>query len=134
MLENIIKSHPANIKLIFDPTAIEIKRSIDACTFLCLPSIHESFGLVFAESLARGKPVIGADTPQTSEVIKLLRGGITFKSDDLPDLIDKIGYLLNNPAISRNLGLNGYQFVKNHLTWDKIGHNLWSNISSSSSS
>jgi glycosyltransferase involved in cell wall biosynthesis len=96
-----------------------------------LPSIHESFGLVFVESLARGKPVIGADTPQTSEVINLIHGGITFKTDDLSDLILKIKFFIAKPSSAGQLGLTGYQFVKNHLTWDKIGKKLWTKISSS---
>lgn len=130
-IQSKINPLPIKIKLIFDPTPLQIKQSIDRCSFLCLPSIHESFGLVFVESLARCKPVIGADTPQTSEVINLIRGGITFKTDDLQDLILKIKSLLDNPSSTSQLGLTGYKFVKNHLTWDKIGKNLWSKISSS---
>lgn len=132
-IEKKIKSSRHKIKFIFNPTQSQIKQSIDNCSLLCLPSIHESFGLVFIESLARGKPVIGADTPQTFEVIKLIRGGITFKIDNLSDLISKLKLLIDNQSYSQKIGQNGYQFVKKYLTWAKIGKKLWTKISLSSS-
>ncbi|MCX6726938.1 MAG: glycosyltransferase family 4 protein [Candidatus Shapirobacteria bacterium] len=116
---------PSSVNLILHPTRSQIKSAIDNSTLLCLPSIHESFGLVFVESLARGKPVIGADTPQTSEVIKLLNGGLTFKTDNLNSLVSTIDRLIQNP---KPLGLSGYKYVKNNLTWDRIGEYLCQKI------
>jgi len=109
-----------DINLIFNPTAQEIIKAYDNSSLLCLPSVHESFGLVFIESLARGKPVIGADTPQTHEVITTLKGGLTFKPDNLKDFISKIDQLLSHPDLSKKLGITGHQYVSSRLTWDKI--------------
>ena len=131
VIENKIQSTGCKIKFIFNPTRDQLKKAIDVSTMLCLPSIHESFGLVFIESLARGKPVIGANTPQTSEVLNLIQGGITFKTDNLPDLISKLKFLISHPAHSQKLGTKGHRFVKNHFTWDKIEKNLWTKIFSS---
>jgi glycosyltransferase involved in cell wall biosynthesis len=117
--------HP---QIIFNPSRLQIKQAIDNSTLLCLPSVHESFGLVLAESLARGKPVIGADTPQTSEVIQLLGGGLTFKTDNLSDLVKNLEKLIDHPVLASRLGHTGYLYVKNHLTWDKIGKSLCSKI------
>jgi glycosyltransferase involved in cell wall biosynthesis len=128
-IQTKIDSLPVKINIIFNPTPQEIKQSIDNSTLLCLPSVHESFGLVFIESLARGKPGIGADTPQTAEVIKTIQGGLTFKTDNLSDLISQIKFLIDNPKKAQQLGLDGYRYVKNHLTWDRIGKSLWSKIS-----
>lgn len=114
-----------DIKLILKPTRIQVKQAIDQSTLLCLPSIHESFGIVFIESLARGKPVLGTDTPQTTEVIKMLHGGLTFKKDNLLDLVARLEELILNP---QPFGQNGYKFVKQHLTWDKIGEKLCQNL------
>jgi glycosyltransferase involved in cell wall biosynthesis len=112
------------INLIFNPSQNQIKTAIDKSTLLCLPSIHESFGLVFIESLARGKPIVGANTPQTTEVISSLKGGLTFSTDSVNDLINTLNKLLSSPALCQHLGQNGFQQVKNHYTWDKIVNNL----------
>lgn len=69
-----ILNHP-NINLYLtrydDQTA---KNLIDKSLMLVLPSVHESFGLVFIESMARGKPVIGADISPVSELLHLTGG------------------------------------------------------------
>lgn len=116
----IDKLSSSDIKIIFNPTKPQIKKAYDQSTLLCLPSVHESFGLVFIENLARGKPVVGADTPQTHEVISTLNGGLTFKTDNLNDLTAKIDTLLSNPKLAQKLGTKGHHFVSSHLTWDKI--------------
>lgn len=126
-----INSLSVPVKLIFSPTSVQIKQAIDDSTLLCLPSVHESFGLVFVESLARGKPIIGANTPQTTEVLSTLRGGRTFVKDNLPDLISQLSTLLSQSELSANLGQKGYTYVKRYLTWDKITKKLWTKISSS---
>lgn len=124
-LKTISPSTQKNITFIFNPTQVQIKKFIDQATCLILPSIHESFGLVFVEGLARGKAIIGANTPQTKEVIKTLRGGYTFKTDDIFDLRRIIIKTIKSPLI----GLQGYQTVKNSYTWDKIGKYLCQKLS-----
>jgi glycosyltransferase involved in cell wall biosynthesis len=114
----------SKIKFIFNPTQTQIKLALDKSSFLILPSIHESFGLVFVESLARGKAIIGADTPQSSEVIKTLGGGLTFKTDSVDNLYQTICQLIESPQLSKKLALTGYQNVKNTYTWNKIGEKL----------
>ena len=127
-IQSLINPLGNKIKFVFNPTQKQVKAAIDKSTLLCLPSVHESFGLVFAESLARGKPVIGANTPQTTEVLKLLQGGITFHTDDVIDLVTKISSILDHTQIAQQLGQDGYEFIKKHLTWDTIVSELWQEI------
>lgn len=123
-LKNISSKTRQHITFIFNPTRDQIKKSIDQSSCLILPSIHESFGLVFVESLARAKPIIGANTPQTSEVIKTLGGGLTFKADRPESLYKTICKLLESPKLSQKLAITGYQNVKNDFTWNRIGKKL----------
>lgn len=123
-LKKIPLSARQKINFIFNPTQAQIKKSIDQSSCLILPSIHESFGLVFVESLARGKPIIGTSTPQSLEVIQTLGGGLTFKTNNLQSLINTTNKLIKSLPLSQKLSLTGYQTVKNSYTWDKIGKNL----------
>ena len=106
-----------------------LKLYLDSCSLLVLPSIHESFGLVFIESWARGKPVIGADIPPVSELIHKTAGGLLFLPESQIDLAKKISVLLSQPSRLARLGLNGHQYVTNHFTWDKIGQRLCTKLS-----
>ncbi|MFA6518512.1 MAG: glycosyltransferase family 4 protein [Candidatus Shapirobacteria bacterium] len=98
------------------------------CSFLVLPSIHESFGLVFIEALARGRAVIGADIGPVSELIAQTGGGLTFKPKSIPSLTKAISKLLSSPVLSQKMAQTGYQYIKDHYTWDKIGDRLCQKI------
>lgn len=128
-IEKLPLKTKSRIKFIFKPDISQIKSSIDTCSCLVLPSVQESFGLVFVESLARGKPVIGANTPQTSEVLSKLNGGLVFKCDDVNDLSLNILKLIESPSLSKKLGGCGYQNVKKFYTWNKIGEELCKKLS-----
>ncbi|MFA6007079.1 MAG: glycosyltransferase family 4 protein [Candidatus Shapirobacteria bacterium] len=128
-LKTIPPQTRSKIKFIFKPTPKQIKDAIDQSSFLILPSVHESFGLVFVESLARGKAIIGANTPQTFEVINTLKGGLTFKIDNLNNLTRTIIKLIKSPQLSKNLAHTGYQNIKSFYTWDRIGESLCKKLS-----
>jgi glycosyltransferase involved in cell wall biosynthesis len=123
-LKRISPKTRKKINFIFSPGLKQIKNSIDTSSCLVLPSLHESFGLVFVESLARGKAIIGANTAQTSEVIKTLKGGVTFEADNLQSLYRSIDKLLSSQAFTKKLATQGHQTVKNFYTWNRIGKGL----------
>jgi len=122
-LDKLPKNTCSKIKIFFSPSHSQIKKSIDSSTLLCLPSIHESFGLVLVESLARGKTVLTTDTPQTQEVATLLSAH-TFKTDNLNDLVNKLDTLLSTPSKLKSSAQKGQATVINSLTWDRIVHQL----------
>ncbi len=73
------------------------------------PSIHrEPFGMVAAESMSHGTPVIVPDIGGITESIEVdgLRGGLTFRSWDSADLADQIEKLLTNDNLHRELSNN----------------------------
>lgn len=119
------------IKIILNFKDKDLPDLIDQCTILISPSTQESFGLVLLESWARKKPVIAADIPASFELINKTNGGLTFTKNDSSDLAKKIKSLLKNKKRQQQLGQNGFNYVQEHATWDKIGQALWSKISSS---
>lgn len=121
----------SKIKVVDGYNYRQLSRLLDSATIMVMPSIHESFGLVFIESMSHFVPVIGSDIPAVAELINLTGGGLTFSSDDLNDLINVIERLLKNPSLRSRLGRCGHDYVLKHLTWDKIGDKLCQKISSS---
>lgn len=85
---------------------------------LVYPSIHstESGGLLLA--LSHGKAVISSDVPPAKEKEKL-GALITFKTNDVEDLADKIKFLLENEAERCKLEESATKFCE-ATTWSKV--------------
>jgi glycosyltransferase involved in cell wall biosynthesis len=72
------------------------------CDAFVLPSLNEGFGLVVAEAMACGKPVIVSDAPPLPEVAG--EGGIVFKRGDVKGLREAILRLKEDEGFRRTLG------------------------------
>jgi|GEM_PF-1257613 glycosyltransferase involved in cell wall biosynthesis len=64
----------------------------------------ESFGLVTVEGMLLGKPVIGADSAGTAEIIKDNKTGLLYKPHDINELADKMSLLINNKQLASSIG------------------------------
>lgn len=92
------------------PGAIrDIDSEYRAAQLFALSSLYESFGLVTAEALARGLPVIGfADCPGTNEIIENGRNGVLVSGTPRTvALADVLAALMGNPEIRQRLGEAG---------------------------
>jgi glycosyltransferase involved in cell wall biosynthesis len=67
----------------------------------------EGFGLVVAEAMAVGLPVVVADMPGVREVIEEGREGLYVEPLIAKDLADKVRVLLDDPAMARRMGEAG---------------------------
>lgn len=90
------------------------------CDLFCLPSRHETFGLVFLEAMAAGKPVVALDSTAVSEVVRNGVEGILVKTEDDTALVRAVVSLLNNPFLRRKMGDDGRERVKNNFDWPKV--------------
>jgi len=99
-------------------SGVEKINIIKNARFIVLPSRFEGQPVVTLEAAALGKPVIVSDIPELKYVVEN-KFGISFKSQDWPDLRVKIEYLWNNKELIKRLGENGRRFAQNY-TWDKI--------------
>jgi glycosyltransferase involved in cell wall biosynthesis len=76
------------------------------CSLVVVPSLGgEVFGLVVAESMQRGLPVIASDIGAFTEVLG--EGGATFRTGNAPDLAAQIARILDDPSLAKQLGQNG---------------------------
>lgn len=93
--------------------------ALAACDVFCLPSAHESFGIVFAEAWSYGKPVICGPAPASREWV---RDGVTgLHSDQNPGSIAAaLHRLLSNKSLSAAMGDAGRNFQRSELTWENI--------------
>ena len=67
----------------------------------------ESFGIILAEAMASGTPVLASDIPAFQDLLAVGDSGITFTSGDSSDLARKVVELLRDRARLQELAENG---------------------------
>jgi glycosyltransferase involved in cell wall biosynthesis len=93
------------------------------------PSFNDNFGLVVAEAMACGKPVIISNRGAPREVVG--DAGLTFEYGSHRDLADKIIMLLENDDLNRKIGEKAHKRIVENFTWDKAAKkyiNIYENI------
>ncbi len=78
---------------------------------LVVPSIFEGFGLVAAEAMAAGLPVVGTAVDGLAEVIVDNETGRLVPAQDSAALVDALVSLLSSPATATEMGRKGQQRV-----------------------
>jgi glycosyltransferase involved in cell wall biosynthesis len=91
----------------------EIIKLIRNSKFLVIPSEwYEVTGLVIFEAYACGKPVVGSRIGGIPEFVKDTERGLVFEPGDKDDLKSAIRYLLANPDLVLEMGLNARKYVE----------------------
>ncbi|MFA4946328.1 MAG: glycosyltransferase family 4 protein [Candidatus Micrarchaeia archaeon] len=88
-----------------------------ACDVFALPSVWEPFGMVLAEAMAAGKPVVGTDAGGIPEVIG--DAGFVCKKASAKALKERIKTLLGDKNLRMRLGAKGRKRVLEKFTWDE---------------
>lgn len=91
-----------------------------ACDLLAYPSKFESFGLVYVEAWACGKPVIGSRAGAIPSVVQDGTDGLLVPPQDIPALADALTRLLENESLRHRLGERGRQKVLERYTWETV--------------
>jgi glycosyltransferase involved in cell wall biosynthesis len=87
----------------------DLPRYLSLADLFAFPSQNrlEGFGLVVAEAMAAGLPVVIADMPGVREVIEPGKEGLLTEPLIATDLAAKIETLLEDPALARRMGAAG---------------------------
>lgn len=93
--------------------------AVDAADVVALPSRTESYGIVFLEAWARGKPVIGAKAGAVTDVIEDGRDGMLVEFGNVSALADALRTVLDNPMLALGMGQRGRAKVQSEYTWEQ---------------
>jgi glycogen(starch) synthase len=86
----------------------QLEVELAGATVAVVPSLGgEVFGLVVAENMLRGLPVVTSDLGALAEVLG--DAGLTFRTGDAAELAAAIESLLDNPSLAARLGQAGRQ-------------------------
>ena len=102
----------------------EMPRKYQQADLFVLPSRRESFGLVLAEAMACGLPVVATTAGAIPEVVEDGRTGILVPPGDPVALAHAINSLLDAPATMRAMGKRGRERVLHKFTWKRAGESV----------
>jgi phosphatidylinositol alpha-mannosyltransferase len=100
---------------------VQVYHSVDV---FCAPNTGgESFGIVLAEAMAAGAPIVASDLDAFRRVLRGGRAGELFNSGDPGDLAAAIGRLLDDPQRRASLSAAASAAVRDY-DWSKIARDV----------
>jgi glycosyltransferase involved in cell wall biosynthesis len=84
------------------------------------PSLSEGFGLVFAEAMSCGTPVVATDLPAISDIVKDNEMGFIVKQRNSSEISDKIIYLLGNRDKLDAMKIKAREYIVQKFDWDIV--------------
>jgi phosphatidyl-myo-inositol dimannoside synthase len=84
----------------------------------------ESFGMVFIEAGASGKPVIGGRSGGTAQSVLDGETGLLCEPENPVKLAESLGLLLSRPELSRQMGEKGFNRACTEFCWDSRAEQL----------
>lgn len=101
--------------------ALPLISSADA---LLMCSRHEAFGRVTVEAMKLGKPVIGARSGGTTELIFEGFNGLLYTPRNHRELADKIKYLYEEPVAAKRMGKSGQKWATEQFNQNRHGEEI----------
>lgn len=114
-IEKIIKDRhlEEHIKLLGYLNQDQVKEYIRKSRFVVVPSIwYENCPYSVLETLAIGKPVIGANIAGIPELVQDKVNGLTYQYDDIRELEEKMKLLFENKELADEYGRNAKNIAK----------------------
>ena len=93
----------------------------DACDVFVMPSRADSFGIVYLEAWARGKPVVAAKAGAMPDVVRNEVDGLLVEFGDVKGIADAVTSLLKDERLRERLGNAGRRRVVEEHDWSIIG-------------
>ncbi|MDD2725354.1 MAG: glycosyltransferase family 4 protein [Methylovulum sp.] len=84
----------------------------------CLPSRREAFGIVLLEAGYYSCPVVASNVGGIPEIIDHGENGYLVPPDNVDELANAIGYLLEDSHLAKQMGKRLNEKVRKNFTWD----------------
>lgn len=86
-----------------------------------LPSLWEGYGMVVAEAMSQGLPIIASKVGAIPELVQDGVNGILVPSEDSRALTNAISYLIDNPLVREEYGKKGRHISQSFNNWLQVG-------------
>lgn len=118
LLEALPPQYHSRVNFLGHVEAEVLAEHYRSCDVFVAPSLYESFGLIYIEAMAYGKPVVGCGVGGVPEVIQDGTTGLLVPPEDPDRLAGAIVRLLKEPSLREALGQRAKQYVKDRFSRD----------------
>lgn len=119
-LREIAVAHGLTTRLEFLGAVVSPAATFAALDIVVVPSLSEGFGLVAAEAMALGKPVIASRVGGLPEVVEDRITGVLVPPDDSAALALAIDELIDDPEGRAAMGVAGRERVETEFTAQRM--------------
>ena len=123
-LKKLISEYGLEDKIRFVPFVEKPMEIMQCLNLTILSTYEETFGLVVAESMLVGTPVIGSNAGGVTEIIQDGMNGLLFETKNIQSLSEKIMIMIESRDLRDKFIKNGISFVKEKFDYDRHFSNL----------
>jgi glycogen synthase len=102
----------------------ELERLFERAAVVACPSHREGFGVVCAEAMAFGRPVVAGDVGGLRDLVVHEETGLLVPPGDVEALRAALHLLLADPDLRRRFGEAGRARIAEHFTWQQFGDEI----------
>jgi glycogen synthase len=102
----------------------ELERLFERAAVVACPSHREGFGVVCAEAMAFGRPVVAGDVGGLRDLVVHEETGLLVPPGDVEALRAALHLLLADPDLRRRFGEAGRARIAEHFTWQQFGDEM----------
>jgi phosphatidylinositol alpha 1,6-mannosyltransferase len=102
----------------------ELERLYERAAVVACPSHREGFGVVCAEAMAFGRPVVAGDVGGLRDLVVHEETGLLVPPGDVDALRTALERLLGDADLRRRFGQAGRARIAEHFTWQQFGDEM----------
>ena len=97
----------------------QVMEYMSICDIFTMPSWQETFGLVYVEAMAHGKPIVGCQGQGVDGIVTDGKTGLLVKPKNVDSLVKTLDFLLSHPSEAQDIGKRARDLVLKNYTWEK---------------
>jgi glycosyltransferase involved in cell wall biosynthesis len=105
-------------------SGMDLARHFAEANVLVLPSLEDSFGLVVAEAMAYGLPVIVSENAGSADVVTHGRNGFVVPARGVKEMAGYLSDLAASSALQDEMGRAALEVSRSVASWDAVGERL----------
>ena len=116
-MEPILAKAGARVRVLGALSGTDLAAEYRTADIFCLPSLEEGFGLVVAEAMAAGLPIVASDATAAIELVRPGVEGLTFPAGDDVGLKDALETMIADKPGREAMGAAARERI-GEFTWD----------------
>jgi glycosyltransferase involved in cell wall biosynthesis len=92
----------------------------DRAAVVAVPSRREGFGVVCAEAMAHGRPVVASRVGGLLDLVVHEETGLLVPPRDVEALRAALTRLLDDRELRERMGMKARERIKEHFSWDRV--------------